>query len=131
MPLNMDMSDERWQSLREAARRFLKADGCVLQVSIDNVTDAHKVVQAIADNIPSKINLPTIIEGELGVDGLFRIGGDEPSLKSCWVPGGTYEEFEEQVFDLLEAGYPGCVGCAGPGAEGVWDEKSRRANFST
>jgi hypothetical protein len=127
----MDMGDERWQSLREAARRFLKVEGCVLQVSKENVDDAHAVVQSIADKIPSRIDLPTIVEGELGVDGLFKIGGSEPSLETCWVPNGTYEEFEEQVLDLLEAGYPGCVGCAGPGGEGVWDEKARRANFST
>ena len=125
------MGDERWQSLREAARRFLKAEGCVLQVAIVNVDDAHAVVQAIADHIPSRIDLPTIIEGELGVDGLFKIGGGEPSLETCWVPDGTYYEFSEQVLDLLEAGYPGCVGCGGPGAEEVWNEKARRANFST
>ena len=124
------MGDERWQSLREAARRFLKAEGCALQVSRENLVNAHKIVQAIADNIPSRINLPTISEGELGVAGLFQIGGDEPALQTCWVPDGTFEEFAEQVLDLLEAGYPGCVGCAGPGAEGVWNERSRRANFS-
>jgi hypothetical protein len=37
--------------------------------------------------------------------------------------------FVEHVEDLLDAGYPGCIGCAGPGAEGEWDEISQRAKF--
>ena len=39
------------------------------------------------------------------------------------------DDFSKQVVDLLEAGYPGCVGCGGPGAEGDWNEEVRRASF--
>ena len=57
-------------------------------------------------------------------------GADEPDMEVCWVPLCNWADFFEQVTDLLEAGYPGCIGCAGPGAEGEWNETSRRRQFN-
>ncbi len=130
MPPNMEMSDVRWPSLREAARRILKQEGCILRVPQGNLHEAHSLTLAIGDKIPERIKLPTIEIGDLSCDGLFQIGGPEPELSICWVPNANWEDFHEQVMELLEAGYPGCVGCAGPGAEGAWDEASRRREFS-
>ena len=125
----MDMSDPRWPSLREAARRLLREDGCTLSVPSQNMDDARKIVQLISDFVPSKINLPTVVEGELGIIGLAQIGGNEPSPDICWVPKCGWKEFAEQIVYLLEAGYPGCVGCGGPGAEEEWNEVIRRRQF--
>ena len=129
MGLNVEMSDPQWPSLREAARRFLKAEGCELSVPKDFAKQAWDLVQSISDNIPSRLSLPNVIEGDFIAEGLFQLGGEEPSLEICWIPDCSWHDFSEQVLELLEAGYPGCVGCAGPGAEGEWNEAARRRQF--
>ena len=125
----MDMSDPRWPSLREAARRFLREDGCTLSVPEGLEKDAWAIVQMIADHVPSKLDLPKVVNGELAIIGLAQIGGLEPPLDICWVPNCGWIEFSEQVLDLLKAGYPGCIGCGGPGAEEEWNEEVRRGQF--
>ncbi len=126
---NVDMNDPRWPSLREAARRFLREDGCTLSVPRELERDAWEIVQLVADHVPSKIDLPKVVIGELAVIGLAQIGGLEPPIEVCWVPDCGWEEFSEQILDLLEAGYPGCIGCGGPGAEEEWNEEFRRGQF--
>ncbi len=126
---NVDITDVRWPSLREAARRFLREDGCTLSVPEIYEKEAWNLVQKISDFVPSKIDLPTVVIGDLSVVGLAKIGGEKPGLEICWVPNSGWKEFEEQVLDLLSAGYPGCVGCGGPGSEGDWDESFRRAEI--
>ena len=123
------MSDPRWPSLREAARRFLRIDGCTLSVPEGLEKNAWDIVQMIADNVPSKLDLPKVVNGELAIVGLAQIGGIEPPLDICWVPNCGWSEFAEQVLDLLDAGYPGCIGCGGPGAEEEWNEEIRRGQF--
>ena len=123
----MDITDVRWPSLREAARRFLREDGCTLSVPQKYESRAWDLVQKISDKVPSKLDLPEVIVGELRVVGLAQIGGIKPEIEVCWVPESNFSDFEEQVLDLLEAGYPGCIGCGGPGSEGEWNEPLRRA----
>ena len=125
----MDMNDPRWPSLREAARRFLREDGCTLSVPEGLEKDAWEIVQLIADHVPSKIDLPNVVTGELAVIGLAQIGGREPPIEVCGVPDCGWEEFSEQNLELLEAGDPGCIGCGGPGAEEEWNEEFRRDQF--
>lgn len=129
MGLNVEMSDPRWPSLREAARRLLREDGCTLVVPSQNMKEAWEIVQLIADHVPSKTELPTVIEGQLSISGLAQLGGEEPSLDICWVPNCTWDDFTEQVIFLLQAGYPGCVGCGGTDAESGWNEAVRRSQF--
>ena len=124
------MNDPRWPSLREAARRFLREDGCILSVHATNTKDAWSLIQSISDHIPSKTSLPNVIEGDFQIIGMADFGADEPDMEVCWVPLCNWVDFFEQVTDLLEAGYPGCIGCAGPGAEGEWNEASRRRQFN-
>ena len=125
----MDITDVRWPSLREAARRFLREDGCTLSVPQEYEGRAWDLVQKISDKVPAKLDLPEVIIGELRVVGLAQIGGIMPEIEVCWVPDSNYSDFEEQVLDLLEAGYPGCIGCGGPGSEGEWNESLRRAEI--
>jgi hypothetical protein len=91
--------------------------------------DAWSLVQSISDHIPSKTILPNVVEGEFEIMDMAYFGPDEPEMSICWVPLCNWEDFFEQVIDLLEAGYPGCIGCAGPGAEGDWNEAFRRSQF--
>jgi len=125
----VDITDVRWPSLREAARRFLREDGCTLSVPQEYESRAWDLVQKISDKVPSKLDLPDVITGELLVVGLAQIGGIKPDMEICWVPDSNFSDFEEQVLDLLEAGYPGCIGCGGPGSEGEWNEPLRRAEI--
>ena len=125
----MDITDVRWPSLREAARRFLREEGCTLSVPQEYEDRAWDLVQKISDNVPSKLDLPEVIIGDLSVVGLAQIGGMRPEIEVCWVPDSNFSDFEEQVLDLLEAGYPGCIGCGGPGSEGDWNEAIRRAEI--
>lgn len=125
----MDITDVRWPSLREAARRFLREDGCTLSVPQEYEDRAWDLVQKISDKVPAKLDLPDVAIGELSVVGLAQIGGMMPEIDICWVPDSNFTDFEEQVLDLLEAGYPGCVGCGGPGSEGMWNESIRRAEI--
>ncbi len=123
------MTDVRWPSLREAARRFLKSESCILSVKEKDIESANILIQAIADHIPARLEFPLLKIGSLSAEGIFQIGGEEPADTICWVPRCGWTDFEQQVLDLLQAGYPGCVGCAGPGAEGEWDEAARRRLF--
>jgi hypothetical protein len=58
-----------------------------------------------------------------------------PDDSICWVPSedlsASWILFSEVVFNLLTAGYPGCIGCAGPAAEGPWREAEQRALFGS
>ena len=126
----MQINDLRWPSLREAARRFLRTEGCNMRVPKEHETDAHDIIQLISDYIPERLDLPIVSIGILSSEGLFQIGGLEPGIGTCWVPEATWSDFEQQVIELLQAGYPGCVGCGGPGAEGEWNEVLRRKKMS-
>ena len=127
----MDMDDSRWPSLREAARRFLKSEKIVLSVPAYDRFSAMGLVQSIADNIPARLTLPTITDGLHGVEGLFQLGGVEPNLETCWVPGNNlWSDFIVNCVELLEAGYRGCEGCGGPGSDEEWDEAARRMKLS-
>ena len=130
MDCNVDMNDPLWPSLREAARRFLREEYCVISLPQEHLESAREIVQAISDYIPSRITLPEVEEGTFRIHDIAHFDQDEPSLDICWVPNCDWGDFKVQVLELLEAGYPGCVGCAGPGAEEEWNEKSRRHEFS-
>ena len=122
-------------SLREAARRLLKCDGGVLMVPRKNLLDAKELMLLISDMVPSKIELPDVklssgsnITYTNDENFNFVIGTEELDLSYCWVKtdkssdSSSWDNFRVMVTKLASAGYPGCVGCGGPGAEGPWDE---------
>ena len=104
-------------------------------------SSANELALHISDSLPSLLREPDVssemhwtyvcikVDGEL----IARIAGYEPSLDACWIPEtgegieNLWSRFIQNVSDLLIAGYPGCVGCGGPGSEGVWDETASRA----
>ena len=82
------------------------------------------------------IREPSVTVGSemlIEISGLAQIGGAEPNQSICWVPTSPitlqnrWQDWVTQIHDLMAAGYPGCVGCGGPGSEGVWDELASRA----
>lgn len=132
----MLVSDVRWPSLREAARIMLRNDSISISTPAEFSKIAFGLIDSISANDPARLTFPIISTGKsfIGFENeeLVRLGGDQPSIDICWIPG-----IEEQLWlslfsaceELLEAGYPGCLGCGGPDAEGIWDEESRRSQM--
>jgi len=98
--------------------------------------DALELSLSISDGIPKLIREPTVSvgsENQVIVEGLSQLGGDEPPLSICWIPTDLLDleslwvRWSQQIRDLMVAGYPGCVGCGGPGSEEEWDETASRA----
>ena len=109
--------------------------------------EAERLALAISDALPSLLREPVVlsdaddpsawtwiyIRADEGL--LALLGGDEPELEACWIPEPSdldflWVRFTRLVNSLLEAGYPGCEGCAGPEADEPWDERARRDAFS-
>ena len=125
-------------SLREAARRLLRSEGGILYLNRSISDDAIKMMLKISDIVPSKISFPELsyIESQeilLECSGNnFYIGEEEKSEEYCWVKshksetGESWDDFRNMVLELAIAGYPGCIGCGGPGSEEIWDEANSR-----
>ncbi len=122
--------------IAEAARRLLRTEGTTLLVPEFVFHEALKLSLAISDGIPKMIREPSVSlgsENQIEIVGLAQIGGAEPNPSICWIPTppnglqNRWEDWVTQKHDLMTAGYPGCVGCGGPGSEGVWDEMASRA----
>ena len=125
-------------SLREAARRFLRSEGGILYLNRNISEVAIELILKISDNVPSKIAFPELayIESHeilLECPGNnFYIGEEEKSEEYCWVKshksvtGDSWADFSKMVLELALAGYRGCIGCGGPGSEEIWDESKSR-----
>ena len=122
--------------IAEAARRLLRTEDTSLIVPEALLNEAIELSLSISDGIPKLIREPTVSmgsENQIEVGGLSQLGGEEPPLSICWVPTTTldletiWSRWTLQIRDLMAAGYPGCVGCGGPGSEGKWDETASRA----
>jgi len=122
--------------IAEAARRLLRTEGTTLVVPNTLFDAALKLSLDISDGIPKMIREPSVSVGsekQIEIVGLAQIGGAEPNQSICWVPApnntlqNRWRDWVAQIHDLMAAGYPGCVGCGGPGSEGVWDELASRA----
>ena len=122
--------------IAEAARRLLRTEGTSLVVPNSLFDAALKLSLDISDGIPKMIREPSVTMGsemQIEIVGLAQIGGAEPNQSICWIPGprnilqNLWADWVTQIHDLMTAGYPGCVGCGGPGSEGVWDELASRA----
>ena len=125
-------------SLREAARRLLRSEGGILYLNRNISNGAIELILKISDNVPSKISFPELayVESQeillecLGNN--FYIGEEEKSEEYCWVKshksntGDSWGDFSAMVLELAMAGYPGCIGCGGPGSEEIWDESRSR-----
>ena len=125
-------------SLREAARRLLRSEGGILYLNRSISDDAIKMMLKISDIVPSKISFPELsyIESQEILfecsGNNFYIGEEEKSEEYCWVKshksetGESWDDFRNMVLELAIAGYPGCIGCGGPGSEEIWDEANSR-----
>ena len=130
-------SSKQGAAISELARRTLRSSGVTVRTKGVERLRIDSLSVLISDLAPSVISgaiaeetdegaIAIALEGEPG----GFIGGPEPqTLDDVWVPGNPdelWEEFGSSVLSLAAAGYPGCIGCAGPAAELPWDEEASR-----
>ena len=63
-------------------------------------------------------------------DGVFASHYDEARITRILDVDELWSRFLRVLVDLANAGYPGCVGCAGPAAELPWDEMQSRRRLT-
>tara|TARA_Y100000589_G_scaffold132425_2_gene126167 strand:- start:2270 stop:2584 length:315 start_codon:yes stop_codon:yes gene_type:complete len=90
----------------------------------------------IRDNIPQRITFPlhqSHANDEVWIydntdtisKPIVYIGDSEPPIEICWIEMPIelgFSALMESCEQLLNAGYPGCVGCDESIPEGRWDE---------
>ncbi|MDP6233640.1 MAG: hypothetical protein QF839_05615 [Candidatus Poseidoniaceae archaeon] len=138
----MSPDDERWPAVREAARRILRTPLVRLAVEPQHMTGAHNLVTAIAEANPAQLSLPEVVESGTN----FILDGDTGTSLVTWTKtehldallfqndgpfGVNIEDVFSMAHGLVEAGYPGCLGCGGPGLEAPWDELAWRTRQNT
>lgn len=140
----MEMNHPLWPVVRESARRMVKSEDIIINAPdrfsdlIDDLSDK------ISENIPQRVTFPiheTSKNNEISVystiNGIRQvivyIGITEPDISVCWIKMSIDDGFTavlHSCFQLLQAGYPGCVGCGGSAQEGRWDELVFRSRVS-
>ena len=126
------------KSLRELARRILRSRGVIIrhpsevEVPSELSLEISDLAPSLHFGLESKVHSDTeIVVSLIGEDG-GSIGMKEPNISQVWIPMENnvgFSELIEQVLKLAAAGYPGSVGCGGPDAEEMRDEKSIRLGF--
>ncbi|MEC8258335.1 MAG: hypothetical protein VXZ52_01635 [Candidatus Thermoplasmatota archaeon] len=140
----MEMNHPLWPVVRESARRIVKSEDIIITAP-DRFSDLiDELSDKISENIPQRVTFPiheTLNTNEIWVystiNGIRQvmvyIGVTEPDISACWVEMSIDDGFSavlHSCFQLLQAGYPGCVGCGGSAQEGRWDELAFRSRVS-
>ena len=124
-------------AISELARRALRSKGVVIRHHNPAALDIDDLSVKITDLAPGVL---LGVVGEISdskgivIDIMSSHGGvltnEEPGdNRVVWIPGdctSIWNRFTDTVLRLAAAGYPGCVGCAGPAAEVPWDEEASR-----
>lgn len=91
----------------------------------------HRLVHRIMDANPRRTDVPTVHLGSTGeiyaAESLLVSWTNGDSLQTLLMPSAgeaaaTMMHVLNMAHDLVDAGYPGCLGCGGPGLEDPWDE---------
>jgi len=139
---DMRMDNDLWPVVRESARRILRLEKILFKTPSKYLEDFRNLCEKISDKIPSRLVFPDIeiIEtNDIEVyhrnnntgrfDNIIHIGKSEPDIDVCWIEFDLDQGWKwlmETCFELLDAGYPGCIGCGGPNSERNWDEEKFR-----
>lgn len=132
------MRGSGWDAaVSELARRILRSNGVEiihngqLSQQIEDLSKelsdrAPKIIFGIKSIFSKTENI--IFQNLNSSDGIISL--KEPdSLEIVWVKGGieVWNQLQNKIVELGRAGYPGCVGCAGPAASEPWDEVKSRS----
>ncbi len=137
----MRITDPRWPAVREMARTLLRTESMVIEGPSWLEPLVQEMNIRLGDVQPSRIVFPTFestsepritLRSTTNDQRLAQCSLEEPPPDVVWFPMDTDEGWAalwEVTTDLLDAGYPGCLGCGGPHTEGEWDELSSRKNM--
>ena len=141
--LYMRMDDPLWPVVRESARRILRLEHICFRIPMELSSDFKSLCDEISQNIPSRLIFPEAEFGDFtSIEIILRnskrehqekiivIGLSEPDEKICWIESEKIQGWKwlmESCYDLLSAGYPGCIGCGGPNSEEEWNEVDYRS----
>ncbi len=129
-------------AMREWARRFLRHSEITTEsppLIAEKILATH---QYYNEKVPSQFsqlfqskNIDSAIKLYHNDILIGQLGGEmSNSLSSVFIPSTNldkiWNDIELIIRELVLAGYPGCIGCGGPGAEEIWDEKQHRDNIS-
>jgi hypothetical protein len=123
-------------AISELARRILRSSGVKiihdggLEQQIDSLAkelsdNAPKIIFGIESEVTDSADIYF-----LNMNSQNGIISQKPpkSLETVWIKGGSekWNLLQKQIVELGRAGYPGCIGCAGPAASEPWDEAISR-----
>lgn len=125
-------------AMREWSRRFLRNSKIATkstQSISEKILNLHHYFN---DNVPSQysqIQQEIIAEESIYLYAnnklIGQVGGEiSNEMTSVYIPTDDisvkWRHLERIIVELIDAGYPGCVACGGPGAEEEWDENKNR-----
>ena len=124
-------------AISELARRTLRSNGLVIHNRNPTSLDANDLSLAISDLAAELVldvdsvnsDLEGIVIELLDSPGGIIAASEPADMRVVWIPGDClpiWNRFKDTLLRLAAAGYPGCVGCAGPAAELPWDEEASR-----
>ena len=125
-----------YAAISELARRILRSSGVNIIHNGIISSEIEYLSNELSDNAPkiifgikSKIIVTDDIyfEMENSKNGIISTNPPD-SLEVVWVRSGknTWNDLTTKIIELGRAGYPGCIGCAGPAADEPWNEKRSR-----
>ncbi len=113
-----------------------------MDVNENDLDTAHRLVSAISNANPAQLLLPEVrtahntLIWNAEADVLlvaWDLSHDVRTLlfQSKGALSVSFHDVAAMALSLLEAGYPGCLGCGGPGLEDSWDEEAWRSRQVT
>ena len=127
-------------AISELARRTLQSSDVTIRAGLQYGTDIERISTSLSDASPALMIAANHIEVESNAIMIELtdlpggiIGGEEPDGEIVWIPGDVVDiwcRYLGVLVNLANAGYPGCVGCAGPAAELTWDELLSRRRLT-
>ena len=132
----MQMNHPLWPVVRESARRVVRIQKISITAPEIFSSSIVYLTGLIRDNIPQRITFPlhqSHANDEVWIydntdtisKPIVYIGDSEPPIEICWIEMPIelgFSALMESCEQLLNAGYPGCVGCDESIPEGRWDE---------
>jgi len=134
----MRITDPAWPAVQEAARMMLREDGRTIEAPASLHLSIQELILKMGNNMPARQTFPKVILCEQDsivfmtqteIHPRFFCGLKSPPIHTLWIPfeaSNIWSDLERAMHDLLDAGYPGCLGCGGHDAEEEWDEDASR-----
>ena len=118
------MNHPLWPVVREAARRIVRLENLEIYAPKEFRESINELSSKISDHIPQRANFPKhVVDKENNIKIydcckkvpklIIEVGLVEPEMDVCWVKMTAEVGFTaiiDSCLQLLEAGYPGCIG---------------------